>query len=536
MTVSMPVVGSTNRQTIELKVHESVDIDVEYRDAVGVSADTKSATLGLLTYDVTQGFQEQLVPSSVRFIAGGLTYIDRNGTLFHSIDKNTGSGTPAGQVFYGTGRIEVSNWAVGVNNTFDLQSLASQTTQPPVNFVAFRTPIVPLRPQSITIVATTEDSEQLVLTADSDGIINTTKAYGVVDYQNGIINLSFGTKTLITVGNRPSIEAQPWYSISLEYTEGPDTYIRVPVWIVPETVRYSAIGYSYLPLAADILGLDPVRLPSDGRVPIYRVGDVIVVHDTQLDEFVDAAVEDTFDAGRVRLASLRIVDSEGLALPPSMYSTDLDAGTVTLNNTFDIESLTPPLYVEHRVEDMAVITDLQINGLLQLNRPVTHAYTTASSVSSALIAGDLQARVFGRFSQETWTNQWSDQIIGNPTTANYNDAIYPLVTTNKGAIQERWVLIFTSTTAFRVVGEHVGQIATGSTLELCAPINPASGAPYFSIPAEGWGAGWAIGNAVRFNTAAANFPIWVARTVAAGEAQEDDDKFSIQIRGDIDHV
>lgn len=522
-TQSMQVVGVTS-------------IDVFYRDTSGVNSNTRTTTMGAITFDITQGFQEQIIVGSVRFVLGGLTYVDRNGTLYHSISPTTGSGTAAGQVFYATGRLELTDWATGQNNVFTLQALATQTNQPNINFVSFRTPITPIRSQSITINCTTDQGVGLSLTADSNGVISTTSAQGKVDYQNGIVSISFGTKTKITSGNRPSIEAEPWYDMALEYMDGADTYIRVPVWVIPDTLRYSAVGYSYLPLSADILGLDPVRLPSDGQVPIYRVGDVVVVHDTQSEEFVGAAANQTLDVGRVRLASLRIVDAEGVELEQSMYSVNLTAGTVTLNSGYDIGSLTAPLYAEHRVEDMAVVTDLQINGLLNLNRPLTHVYTTDSFVSSALIMGDLQARAFNRFSQESWTNEWSDQRIGSNTTANFNDALYPITTTNRGAIQERWVVIFTNTTTFRVVGENVGQIATGTTSEACSPINPATGAPYFTIPYEGWGSGWAAGNAMRFNTAAANYPIWVARTVAAGQPEADDDRFSIQIRGDIDRV
>lgn len=536
MTVAQPTAGQTIRSLVTMKATGLTDIVCRFRDSSGVNSDSVLTQAANLTYDVTQGFQEQIIAGSVRFTLGGLTYVDRNGLLAHSVNPANGSATSAGQVFYGTGRIELTDWAVGQSNSLALQSLATQTNQPPINFVSFRTPITPLRSQSVTVTCATDQGATLTLTADADGDIDTPSARGKVDYQNGIVSISFGTKTKITGSNRPDIEAEPWYDVALEYTEGADTYIRVPVWILPDTLRYNAVGFSYLPLSADILGLDPVRLPSDGRVPIYRVGDVIVLHDTQSEQFVGAADGETLDVGRVRLASLRIVDSAGLPLPVSMYSADLDAGTVTLNNTFDIESLTAPLYAEHRIEDMAVVTDLQINGLLNLNRPITHNYTTASSVSSALILGDLQSRVFGRFSQAAWTNVWSDQRIGDPTTANYNDAIYPLVTTNKGAIQERWALIFISASAFRVVGENVGQIGTGSIAELCAPINPASGAPYFSVPAEGWGGGWAAGNVMRFNTQAANYPLWVARTIKAGEAVEDDDRFSIQIRGDIDRV
>ena len=51
----------------------------------------------------------------------------------------------------------------------------------------------------------------------------------------------------------------------------------VPRAVDPSTINYSAVAFSYLPLNADILGIDPVRLPSDGRVPIYRAGDVVVI-------------------------------------------------------------------------------------------------------------------------------------------------------------------------------------------------------------------------------------------------------------------
>lgn len=218
-----------------------------------------------------------------------------------------------------------------------------------------------------------------------------------------------------------------------------------------------------------------------------------------------------------------------------MYNTDLDAGTVTLKSNYTLGALTLPLRAEHRIEDMAVVTDVQINGQLALNRPLTHTFPANSSmVSSALIFGDLQARAFSKFSQESWTNVWSDSIIGNPTTAQYNDTLYPIVTTNRGALEEKWALIFTSNTAFRVVGKSVGQIATGDINTNLAPVNPATGVPYFTLQALGWGSGWAAGNVLRFNTAAANYPVWLARTVLQGPATALKDSFQLQVRGDID--
>jgi hypothetical protein len=91
-----------------------------------------------------------------------------------------------------------------------------------------------------------------------------------------------------------------------------------------------------------------------------------------------------------------------------------------------------------------------------------------------------------------------------------------------------------SSTSFVVIGETVGQIATGNITADLTPINPLTGLPYFSIDADGWGSGWSTGNCVRFNTVAASAPIWAARCVLSGEATNDADSFSIQVRGDAD--
>ena len=64
--------------------------------------------------------------------------------------------------------------------------------------------------------------------------------------------------------------------------------------------------------------------------------------------------------------------------------------------------------------------------------------------------------------------------------------------------------------------------------------NPATGAPYFQLPALGWGNGWATGNVLRFNTIGAQFPVWVVRTVQQGPESVPDDQFTLLIRGDVD--
>jgi hypothetical protein len=198
--------------------------------------------------------------------------------------------------------------------------------------------------------------------------------------------------------------------------------------------------------------------------------------------------------------------------------------------------------VEHRIEDMAVVRDVQISGEISFTRPLTHEYpvatgsdlSTGSFVSSALVVGDVFARVSLLFDQGSWAGEWQDSANTAPATATFNDSLYPIAVTNKGAVTERWLIRFTSNTAFEVIGENVGSIAMGNTSADCAPANPATTAPYFTIPALGWGSGWTAGNVLRFNTVAAQFPVWVVRTVQQGPESVPDDNFTLLIRGDVD--
>jgi hypothetical protein len=239
--------------------------------------------------------------------------------------------------------------------------------------------------------------------------------------------------------------------------------IFMPVPVYADTIRYNAVVQTYIPLSADILGLDPVRLPQDGRVPVYRIGDVLVVHHTGATPFPNGVSAGyTLNIGRARLSSLRVLDAVDNVFPEDRYVADLDAGTVTLKTPLDLDGYVEPLRAEHRIEDMGLISDVQINGVLTMTRPVTHDYPVGAYASSALVIGDLQARAHTMFSQATWTSEWSDSRIGNPTTAQYNDTVYPVEVTNRGAIEERWALIFVNATEFRVVGESVGQIAMGN--------------------------------------------------------------------------
>jgi hypothetical protein len=203
----------------------------------------------------------------------------------------------------------------------------------------------------------------------------------------------------------------------------------------------------------------------------------------------------------------------------------------------NLTGMVPPLIVKHRAEEMVLISDVQITGDLTFSPPLTRAYPSGTSyLSSAILFGDMNARVTNVFDLGAFAT-WSD-APGSGATAQFNDIDYPIEVLNSGAVGERWRISFTTTTAFQVIGENLGVIATGSSTvgaDDCAPTNALTGKPYFVIRNAGWGAvgGWSAGNQLRFNTIGAAAPIWIARTVLPGATLEGD-SFSLQLRGDVD--
>jgi hypothetical protein len=394
--------------------------------------------------------------------------------------------------------------------------------------ITFRTPTAPLRPGGFSVLGTMYNGTTFSLTADANGKIDGTYVAGVVNYQTGVCRLwAKETRTSWQSSDNAYVFAG-YYSQVLQY---PNIYLAFEGFRTG-TVRYNAVAFTYLPLDAGILGLDPVRLPSDGRVPIFKSGRVVVVHNTQSLSPQTVSNSQTVNCGRTLLSRIRVFGNDGLEIT-SGFTKNLDAGTITFTN---VAGFSQPVTIEHRIEDEALCADAQITGDLRLTRPLTHAYPADTSyVSSAYIKGTLQAAAQSSFSQEAWTNVWSDVAIGNPILAQYNDTVNPIVVTNAGAITERWALIFQSSTTFNLVGEEVGQIISGDTSTTLSPVNPATGVPYFTLQPAGWGNGWVAGNVLRFNTSGANFPLWIARTVRQSPtAPPGTDQMTISIRGDID--
>jgi hypothetical protein len=179
--------------------------------------------------------------------------------------------------------------------------------------------------------------------------------------------------------------------------------------------------------------------------------------------------------------------------------------------------------------------DVDINGTLTLNKPLSHTYPANDSyVSGVLYVGTMQARYTNLFAQTTWTSVWSDERIGDEPLAQYNDVTYPLVVSNLGAYQDRFVIRFTSSTTFGCYGENLGYLGAGNVNEDFAPVNLLTGQPYFTLDYRGWGGGWSTGNCVRFNLIAACTPVDLIRAIQPSEPTGQDDAVELLFIGNVD--
>jgi len=522
--------GGSFGSTSQKEVFGTNSLMVRYRTGSGVpTSHSETFEPPAVVIDLTPYTKDQIVPGSLRFTWMGVTYEDFEGVLYRGRTPSD-PGIACGGVMYSGGLCTVHDYVVsGSPTNFTLDSCYTTSCRTKVANVTFNTQLAPLKPSALVINVVDVDGGNITATSDIDGLIEATHVRGKVDYETGLVEIQFGDYVLDS-GLTAEQKAEWWYDAA-NIRPG-DGKIWRPWPIDPNTLRYNFVSYFYLPLDADILGLDPVRLPQDGRVPIFRPGAFAVLGHTGTVGPATVSNGQTVNCGRTRLSRVRVIGNDGNIIDTG-YTEDLDLGTVTFTN---VSGYSQPVTVEHRIEDMAMVSDVQINGFVSFTRQITHNYPVPGSyLSSALVAGDVRSRVQLTFDQATWNNVWSDSVNGSgPATGTFNTALHPITVNNLGALTERWAVVFTNSTTFNVIGEHTGVIATGNTSTDCSPLNPATGTPYFTIPFLGWGLGWATGNVLRFNTIGAQVPLWIARTVLQGPETVVDDSFQIIVRGDVD--
>lgn len=489
-----------------------------------------TAALNEIVFNFSSNDSESVAEGSVRLAFGGRTYIDRQGYLYSNIDPATGAGELSGTFDYNNKIARLTAWTEGADNRpIVVESMLTYLNDHTVSDIAFRTPGAPLRPGSLYIQCLDSTGASHDIVMPETGVISDGIFHGTTDFERGITYLQFGVKV-----KAANVMSLPWYDASLVDANGD---ILKPIQIKADSIRFNCVTYVNLPLDANILKVDPVRLPPDGRVPIIRKGYLAVIHSTRRTPFPNnVSAGSQLNVGRVRLVKCWLEDANGLTVPTSKYSTDLDRGTVTLAAPLDLTGFAQPLVAVHRIEDHSMITDVEISGRVTLAKQLSHSYDAADTyISTALIIDDIWARISNVFDQHTWSGIWSDSIDSDQSDAQFNHTDFPITVTNRGAITERWVCVFTSNTTFKVIGEHLGQIAIGSVNEECAPLNPNTNSPYWRINPLAWGGSWPTGGCLRFNTDGADPPFWIARTTLQSDAVVGSDKFSLLIRGNVNN-
>lgn len=158
---------------------------------------------------------------------------------------------------------------------------------------------------------------------------------------------------------------------------------------------------------------------------------------------------------------------------------------------------------------------------LTFSPALANAYATANTLVSSIYPSAQIVAACTNIAKTSVAGNFDAVTLGN------------LVAHNRGAVADNWTLTFTGATTFTVAGQTVGALAAaGSTAADYAPVNPATGTPYFTIKALAWSGTWATGNQVSFTTQPAALPIWYRREVPAGTVSLANDYASLAIHGE----
>lgn len=418
--------------------------------------------------------------------------------------------------------------------------------------------LVPLVDTSV-VVSFASGGNSVTLPSNSGGIAGgwTTRALTIVPAVGAEVLFSIGGVLhlrTVTARTEQTVDSGAWVgSNSIDVTPAMPTYAApATMRVVTTTVAGPrAYGYASVPGAvasaatslavssvrAQVIpyagsgayttanyGLAPLPLEASlGKVPIVLSGDIATLWHETATSPATATNGGMVNTGRTNLDQLAIVGSDGkeiarfLANGPAptlasgAASADLATGIVTFTS---VTGWAQPVSVRHRISHRSAVSAV-VGATVTLATATTRSFPAGAVLSTHVPLGDLYARAYGLIAQQAWTRVWSDSLIGNPVPMMFSGAIG---CANAGAETDRWAAVFDSGNTFKVYSERLGQVASGNTETDFAPINPATGAPFFTLLATGWTPGILVGSVLRFNTSAAAAPVWGLRCISPSAA------------------
>ncbi len=519
-----------------MPIDESGFVEVSFYNTDPTSTVTETLQSGTFELNLLPNNAESIIPGTLNFTFCWKQHYDKQGGIYIDFNAETGTAKKVGSVNYTTGTVTFDKGYGGSNfpsnmaayYTADITAMATTINGNPVDNVTFRTPTSPIRPASLQIRATATDGTKLTAKAELSGEIKGDNMSGFVDTEYGVADVRFG-KLVDATGK----ENEPWFN--------PDAVENGKIWqpkhVFAETVLFNAVAYSYLPVDSTVVKIDTVRLPRDGKVPIFRRGDSILISNTKTDDIGSAhTAGETVQLSRNDVDRICVTDADGTPVNAELWDYDLDNGTITWKSPLDLSAYKMPLKVKHAQEEKNRILKCDIDGTLSLIFPTKRDYPIEGTyISSLLIGGDLQVRHSVPFTQRNWNDEWADEPKGKQLLNKLNLKDYPMVLTDDGAIKERWVIIMKGGNQFELYGETLGFVKKGDTTEDLKPINPATNKPYFTIKREAFGndAPWSVQDVIRFNTWGTLLPIWVlCAQQPTSSAQTEEDGFTMCLFGD----
>ena len=141
--------------------------------------------------------------------------------------------------------------------------------------------------------------------------------------------------------------------------------------------------------------------------------------------------------------------------------------------------------------------------------------TLTTGVLTALNSGVI---VSSAIVDTTNTNPSFSNVVKSFVGSTYDETTYPVLVENLSCIEQTVTLTFTSATAFTVISDKLGALASGNVSSDYAPMNADFALPYFTLQAAGWGGTHTAGESLQFQVHPAAVPIYVIQKFAAGTA------------------
>jgi hypothetical protein len=286
-------------------------------------------------------------------------------------------------------------------------------------------------------------------------------------------------------------------------------------------VKWKNTAYTGQSQSEVSLGTAPGSVSGLASKPVFIEGDIVSLWHEVANAPQTAVAGSALSAGRADLDELAVVGSDGkevvrlVRLGPlsALATADFVAGTLTPTT---LTGWPQPVTLRHRIGHTSVLAASAATDRVTLQNAPSRTFPMGSTLSSHMPVGALAARAENIFSQQAWTRVWSATVIGNPLALIYTGTI---AVTNQGCETDRWAIeLNPDGTSFRCYSEILGQVATGVVTANFSPINPATGAPFFTLFSSSWAADRPVGGVLRFDTVGSCPPVWALRCVSPGAA------------------